>query len=134
MIGVKFLYAPSSGGPALKDEAGHTVQGWGPPGRGQKLSSDPQPLGLYLQPTDLPWRRNGCLPGGPSMDWEGPMTRSGGGRSWDRHTGAVSSQPSQGPSRRGQQGFSWALPHGTTDRARALSDGWYTPSQGRGHQ
>lgn len=44
---------------ALKDKVDQTAQGQGPLGCGQKLFSDPLPLGSHLQPTDPPRRRMG---------------------------------------------------------------------------
>lgn len=44
---------------ALKDKVDQTAQGQGPLRCGQKLFSDPLPLGPHLQPTDPPQRRMG---------------------------------------------------------------------------
>lgn len=43
--------------------------------------------------------------------------------SQDRHTGAASSRPSQGPACLGRSGCFGMSPHGTTGQADALSSG-----------
>lgn len=90
---------------ALKDKVDQTAQGQGPLGCGQKLFSDPLPLGPHLQPTDPPRRRMGPVGVGTDTREPHPAIPARVLPAW------------------GGQGVSGMFPHGTAGQADALSSG-----------